>query len=343
MKINYFSGHYTMEKYLLYPFDNSGLQNKIFDGPFGFLRDHLKKMDIDLQTYDLGDIQSADKILFFDHQSARLDQCLKFGRKKEDLVLFLFEPEVVMPEQYRPSVWNYYGKIFTYRDDFVDGKAFVKMRYPQGQKIIPSLPSFSERNFLVLINANKYSYVRHELYSFRRNAIRYFEKQKNFTLFGFGWDRNNAINPQVAISALKSLKIFRYCADVMDSLAPYLSYKGIIEDKYSTLAKYKFCLCFENEEKVMGWISEKIFDCFFTGTIPIYLGAQNIDEYIPPECYIDMRKFRNFQELDSHLKTINEADFLNMQKAGQEFIRSDKFAKWQPESVFRNIANALQF
>ena len=332
-----------MKKYILYPFDDSCLQNKIFDGPCGFLRDYLKEMGIDLQTYDLGDIQSADKILFFNHQSARLDQCFKLGHKKEDLILFLFEPEVVMPEQYRPSVWNHYGKIFTYRDDFVDGKIFIKMRYPQGQTILPSLPSFSERNFLVLINANKYSYIRHELYSFRRNAIRYFEKQNDFTLFGFGWDKNNAINPQVAISALKSLKIIRYCADILDSLTPCSSYKGVVQDKYSTLAKYKFCLCFENEEKVMGWISEKIFDCFFTGTIPIYLGAENINSYIPSECYIDMRKFKHFQELNSYLKTIDETVFLNMQKAGQEFIRSGKFTEWKPESVFRDVANALQF
>ena len=330
-----------MRKYLLYPFDNSGLQNKIFDGPFGFLQDYLKTMDIDLQTYDHGDIQSADKILFFNHQSSHLAQCLKFGRKKEDLILFLFEPEVVMPEQYRPSVWNHYGKIFTYRDDFVDGKIFTKMRYPQGQKILQSFPSFSERNFLVLINANKYSYIRNELYSFRRNAIRYFEKQKDFDLFGFGWERNNAINPQVAISALKSLRIFKYFTDFVDSLKPYPSYRGTVQDKYSALAKYKFCLCFENEEKVMGWISEKIFDCFFTGTIPIYLGAENIDAYIPPQCYIDMKKFKDFQELGSYLKAMDETVFLSMQKAGQEFIRSNKFTEWKPESIFRNIANSL--
>ena len=215
------------------------------------------------------------------------------------------------------------------------------MRYPQSQKIPSSFHTFSERNYLALINANKYSYIRHELYSFRRDAIRYFEKQKDFDLFGFGWDRNNAINPYLVISALKSFQIFKYFKDLVDSLKPYSSYRGSVQDKYSVLAKYKFCLCFENEEKIMGWISEKIFDCFFAGTVPIYLGAENIDTYIPSECYIDMRKFKNFQKLDSYLKTISQADFTKIQQAGQNFIRSNQFIKWKPESVCREIVNAL--
>ncbi|MCL1721757.1 glycosyltransferase family 10, partial [Vibrio parahaemolyticus] len=53
----------------------------------------------------------------------------------------------------------------------------------------------------------------------------------------------------------------------------YKSYKGSVESKTHTLKNYKFCICFENAQMIEGYITEKIFDCFFSATVPIYWGA----------------------------------------------------------------------
>ena len=49
-------------------------------------------------------------------------------------------------------------------------------------------------------------------------------------------------------------------------------YRGIATSKAEVLGKYTFALCFENQI-LKGWITEKIFDCFFAGTIPILRGG----------------------------------------------------------------------
>ena len=53
-----------------------------------------------------------------------------------------------------------------------------------------NFPNFKDRKFLTLINANKYSYVKGELYSLRRKAILFFEEKcpKRFDLYGRGRD-----------------------------------------------------------------------------------------------------------------------------------------------------------
>ena len=48
-------------------------------------------------------------------------------------------------------------------------------------------------------------------------------------------------------------------------------------------------------------ISEKIFDCFYSGTIPIYLGDPNISDTIPSDTFIDYRDFSNINDLLKYL------------------------------------------
>lgn len=331
-----------MKTYLLCPFGEHDLQNKIFETPYGVLRDLLKNQGIILSTYDQGEIRSADKVLFFNHNESFLRKCLANGLKKEQLILFLYEPRVVLPGQYYEKCWKNYCKIFTYYDDLVDNNRFFKMNWPQGQRFLADFPDFHKRKFLTLINANKYSYNANELYSFRRKAIRYFESHhKDFDLFGYGWNDNSIIHPRHLFAAVKSFKALLYLRDFLEGIRHYESYQGKIDDKYDILSRYKFAICFENEKDVQGWISEKIFDCFFTGTIPIYLGADNIQKYIPANCYIDMREFANFSQLDQFINQISEKEFCEMQNAGQEFIRSQTFTKWRPEGVFKNIINHI--
>lgn len=331
-----------MRTYLLCPFGDYDLHNKVFESPYGILHDLLAQKGITLNTYDLGNIETADKILFFNHHETLLRKCEANGVKKEKLVLFLFEPEVVVPSQYKKTIWKRYGKVFTYRDDLIDNHTFFKLRYPQGQHFFPTLLPFSKRKFLTFMNANKYSYVNNELYSFRRRAIRYFDNHsREFDIYGPGWNDNSIFNLHYLYAAMKAGKVGQYIEDAYEGLRHYHNYRGIVDNKYEILGQYKFILCFENEINVEGWISEKLFDCFFTGTIPIYLGASNIERYIPLECFIDMRQFKDFTTLYDYLFNINESQFLKYQNAGQDFIRSSVFDQWRPKSVFTEIINAL--
>ena len=60
---------------------------------------------------------------------------------------------------------------------------------------------------------------------------------------------------------------------------------GIVRNKINFLSSYKFSIAMENSEG-QGYISEKIYDSFLAGTIPIYYGGYMIDEFINPKSYI---------------------------------------------------------
>ena len=79
------------------------------------------------------------------------------------------------------------------------------------------------------------------------------------------------------------------------------------EDKQITLRNYKFAFIIENASDFNGFITDKIFDCFYSGTVPIYLGAKNIKSFIPEECFIDFREFKSLSNLHNYLLNLDQA------------------------------------
>ena len=77
-----------------------------------------------------------------------------------------------------------------------------------------------------------------------------------------------------------------------------------VEDKIKFFSSYKFSIAMENSEGD-GYISEKIVDSFISGTIPIYYGDYNIDEYINPKSYILIKNEKNIKKKIKYIKEID--------------------------------------
>ena len=107
-------------------------------------------------------------------------------------------------------------------------------------------------------------------------------------------------------------------------------YKGAVKSKYETLSRYRFALCFENMA-MPGYITEKIFDCFFVGTIPIYLGAPDVVKYVPKSCFIDMRGFDDYAELYSYLSNLSDRDISRFREAAREYLSSAQYRPFTKE------------
>lgn len=71
-------------------------------------------------------------------------------------------------------------------------------------------------------------------------------------------------------------------------------------DKWDVLAPYKYHIALENSSSRNYW-TEKISDCYLTGTFPIYYGCKNIEDYFPKEAYRTIDDY-NFE---SAVKTID--------------------------------------
>lgn len=63
------------------------------------------------------------------------------------------------------------------------------------------------------------------------------------------------------------------------------NYCGRCVNKIATLRRYKYAVVFENQRQP-GYITEKLLDCFVAGTVPIYWGAPDVHEHIPPASYL---------------------------------------------------------
>lgn len=104
-------------------------------------------------------------------------------------------------------------------------------------------------------------------------------------------------------------------------------YKGSCESKYEVLSRYRFSLCFENMA-MEGYVTEKIFDCLYAGTIPLYLGAPDIDQLVPETTYIDCRRFSSWEEMWRVVANIPDSEIQVMRLAGKAFIEGEGGLKY---------------
>lgn len=82
---------------------------------------------------------------------------------------------------------------------------------------------------------------------------------------------------------------------------------GPVKNKKQFFASYKFSISIENSEGD-GYLTEKIIDSFYSGTIPIYYGDYMLDEYINPKAYILIKGEKDIKEKIEYIKKIDNDD-----------------------------------
>ncbi len=237
------------------------------------------------------------KIVFFNITVHYRRDTALYKLPKEKLVLFMWEPATVLRKMYNKTTHSNFSKIYTWDDDLVDNKTYFKLYYPVLLPMIDNLPSFEEKKLCTFISSNITPKYPNSLYGERKKAIEYFEKvsEEGFEFYGRNWDPNL-----------------------------YKSYRGAPKNKLETIKNYRFALCYENTHDIKGYISEKIFDCFAAGIVPIYWGASNVDHYIPFDCFIDRRKFATLEDLHSFIKALSKQEYEGYISRIRAFLGSDK-------------------
>lgn len=159
----------------------------------------------------------------------------------------------------------------------------------------------------VIISGNHAPFFKsNELYSKRIDCINYFEKNNYIDLFGRNWH----------LTFNRRTLWWKY---LLNYPAIMRVYKGSTENKHNTLSNYKYSICFENSE-MSGYITEKIFDCFYAGTVPIYYGAPDISYFINPNSYIDYKNFKDLAELKRYTDSLSDTQYLDIKEKGKNFI-----------------------
>lgn len=77
--------------------------------------------------------------------------------------------------------------------------------------------------------------------------------------------------------------------------------------KLGMIAHYPFTIAFENSIG-KDYVTEKFYDPLVAGSVPIYLGAPNVDEYAPGDhCYINVNDHPSPRALADYLKALLKA------------------------------------
>jgi hypothetical protein len=121
----------------------------------------------------------------------------------------------------------------------------------------------------------------------------------------------------------------------------YPSYKGMVDNKKKVMEKYKFSICYENAKDIPGYITEKIFDSFFAGCVPIYWGANNIFEYVPKECFINKRDFKTYEELYRFIKNMSDDEYIKYLTNIENYLNSDKSFQFKSEGFVQTIVKTI--
>lgn len=234
----------------------------------------------------------------------------KLGHKS---IAIVAEPPTVIKSQYNINLLNYFATVLSWNDDLINKEKIKKFSYPVLTTYKGGI-SFSERKKSCMMCGNKSSNFTHELYSERKKIIRFFKNDPHFfSLYGNGWEDLNI-----------------------------KAYKGIAPFKYPILREHLFNFCLENTTNTQGYITEKIFDAFEAGCIPIYLGPANIDTYIPKNCYIDYKRFPSLRELKKFMLQFNENDYLIFQEHIKNFLTSKQAEQFSEDEYTRIMLNEIK-
>lgn len=74
------------------------------------------------------------------------------------------------------------------------------------------------------------------------------------------------------------------------------------ESKIELYSQYKFVIAFENSI-LEDYVTEKLYDPLISGSVPVYLGAPNVVEYLPgDDCVLRADRFGSPQELAKYIE-----------------------------------------
>ena len=194
------------------------------------------------------------------------------------------------------------------------------------------------KNRIVLINANKISFLPGELYSLRRASLLKFD---SVDLFGQGWNMSFGEKLKHYLSnlwiALKSGQRPRFSGGKY-FFRKINNWKGAPADKREVGKLYKYALVIENSNE---FITEKIFDALFSGCIPIYVGPKLSEFGFPNSLYVQAEE--NLRAIERAIESVQKIDYTEWSNIKDDWLsRASNKETWSVDSVNKRIASELE-
>jgi hypothetical protein len=292
------------------------------------LRDIAKARGFEV-TADQTRLDSADAVVFLDHPS---DRRVVTSVKRRGARTFLIHREcvVIRPINWSREVVGAYDHIFTFNPKYlstiIGAEEFTKVFFARNLTLHHNFWNNNRSTQLCLIASNKVLVHPKSTYEYRSNLVKYFDPRNEIEVYGPGWNTR-------LIHLRKPFSVINRIASALHLNRRHLeSYRGISDDKLLTFSKYNFALCIENTKDFSGYITEKIFDALRAGTIPVYLGPSDIDEFVPSDIFVDLRQYSNLADLSAYVKSRTSDELADTRARIANFLQGPSQNIFGPEA-----------
>jgi hypothetical protein len=333
--------------------------------PFAGIRERLTGKGIPVRTADLLPAVPDGRrnvVISFGVPDRTVRQSVRkyeAWSRRPDVILsafFALECPIVEPSLYEwlPVLRQRFRRILSWSDSrallpFTRTPVKVEhFAWPQSfDAVHEHLGSIRERGFLTMINTNKLPRLyADELYTARLHAVEHFHRHGEIDLYGRNWE-GSPLRVGKTRTPATLRRIGERLWQVRQRQRPDPLYvaaagasRGPVRSKSQTLARYRFALCFENCI-LKGYLTEKLFDCLFAGTIPVYWGAPDVLDWVPAECFVDMRRFRDFAALRAFLHAITPAQEQGYRTAARDYLASGRFDPFRLGTFVDRVARIV--
>jgi alpha(1,3/1,4) fucosyltransferase len=281
--------------------------------PFRQMRSVLNRLGYTVrETHTLADLEDPHAIAVFDVRPNELERLEQFP--SDIISLVLWKNPISAPHNFDVQYHRRFPRIYTWRNDLVDNQRYFKLHFPFLRPMIDNPVPFEHRKLCVLIGSNRYSEHPDELYSEERKVAEFFTAAAGdtFDLFGWGWsaelDRNYS--------------------------------RGVYLSKTDRLRRYRFSFCYETVQGP-GYLTGKIFDSFEAGCVPVYLGAPDVAESIPRNCFIAREEFSSEAELYAFLRDMPAAVHQQYLERIRAFLSSERAVPFSSEHFVRTFVELV--
>ncbi len=263
-----------------------------------------QRRGFELFTVDqINNIEDIDVLICLDRPSFKnLKINSIFVNPKITKYLVTYENSMIYPANWEAEFHNQFKRIYTWNDDLVDNVKYFKINYATQVKekmsLVVSQNEFEKRKLCGMISGAKYLDHPNSIYQERIDIINWFQQNNlsDFDLWGRGWEKFNLP-----------------------------CYRGETSQKLITGNGYRFLFALENAKGFTGYISEKIFDAYLSGSIPVYMGAPNVSDHIPKNTFIAFDEFNSIHDLFVYLKSMTYETYCHYLKNIDEFLSSAQF------------------
>lgn len=339
-----------------YPFlcgpEGEGFKNMLYS--FVHLKERLAKYGIDIATKDINAPEESGLLFCLDNPH------LLTAEKKEGQIwcLIINDPPIYYPQSWDKKYHVKFDYVFTFDETLVDNKKYfyypfaIDTDYFSIPDTIITEKEYRKRTMATFVShaIHKYPDPLHpgSTLHLRYRTIKWFGENHpdDFGFYGGTFVKRDYYFGFRGVRFVKKIvppKLFHSIAKFAQRKLRKV-YKGELKplEKFDVIREYNFYYCYENTIGINGYVCEKIFDCLYSGIVPVYWGAPNISKLIPYKCFINGEDYNDEKSLYKYLKEMDYDTYRGYLEQAREFLNSQAMDRFTVKSSIGFILEPLK-